>query len=155
MKKFFAIAIIFVFGIALSVTACRTGGVDHTVEGKKYVTEGWIDDDTFQLEAAGAPTKTLTNKVARKESSKRAAILNAQYQVIEKFKGSYIEGAAGMQNFEMTGIAVAQQLKAYIKGGSTKSVVWDEEDNCSIVYVVKQKGLKKYVMSGDWIDKEK
>jgi len=153
MKKFFAIAMIFVFGIALSVTSCRTGGPDHTIDGKKYVTEGWVDDNTFQLTAAGAPTKTLTNKVARKESSKRAAILNAQYQVIEKFKGSYIEGAAGMQNFEMTGIAVAQQLKAQIKAGNVSSVVWDEEDNCSIIYTVMQKGLKKYIQSGDWIDK--
>lgn len=143
---------IFLFGIALSVTSCQTGGPQHTVEGKEYITEGWLDDDTFQLQAAGAPTKTLTNKVARRESSKRAAILNAQYQVIEKFKGSQIEGAAGMQNFEMTGIAVAQQLKAFIKAGSTKSVVWDDEDNCSIIYVVRQRGLKKQVSAAKWTD---
>jgi hypothetical protein len=150
MKKFFAIAMIFTFGIALSVTSCQTTGPQHTIEGKEYITEGWVDDDTFQLQAAGAPMKTATNKVVRREASKRAAILNAQYQMIEKFKGSQIEGAAGMQNFEMTGIAVAQQLKAFAKGGSVKSVVWDDEDNCSLIYVVHQKNLKKMAASAKW-----
>lgn len=150
MKKFLAIAMMFMFGIALSVTSCSTTGVQHTIDGKEYVTEGWVDDDTFQLQAAGVPTKTLTNKVARREASKRAAILNAQYQMIEKFKGSQIEGAAGMQNFEMTGIAVAQQLKAFAKGGSVRSVVWDDEDNCSLIYVVRQKNLKKMAQSAKW-----
>lgn len=151
MKKYFVIALILVVGAAFSFTSCQTRP-QHTIEGKQYVTEGWLDDDTFQLTAAGAATKTLTNKVARKESSKRAAILNAQYQLIEKFKGSQIEGAAGMQNFEMTGIAVAQQLKATTKGGSISNVVWDEEDNCSILYSVRAKGLKKMVSAADWSD---
>ena len=94
----------------------RRSKIGGTVEGETFTTEGWIDDDTFRIAAAGVPTKTLTNKVQRKEASKRAAILNAQYQVIEKFKGSKIEGASGMENFEMTGIAVAQELKAVCKG---------------------------------------
>ena len=76
MKKFFAVAMMFAVGIALSITACSSTGLEHTVEGKKYITEGWVDDDTFQLEAAGAPTKTLTNKVQRKESAKRGAAHN-------------------------------------------------------------------------------
>ncbi len=60
----------------------------------------------------------LKTKTARRESAKRAAILNAQYQVLEKFKGSKIEGAAGMSDFENTGIAIAQEIQGVVKGGS-------------------------------------
>lgn len=150
MKKLLIFALILTAGLVLAMTSCSGKKIGGTVEGETYTMEGWIDDDTFQLAAAGVPTKTLTNVVQRKEASKRAAILNAQYQVIEKFKGSKIEGASGMENFEMTGIAVAQELKAISKGGSVKKVTWDEEQNCEIIYVVHAKGLKKKVATAKW-----
>ncbi|HOT43314.1 MAG TPA: hypothetical protein PLM53_00735 [Spirochaetota bacterium] len=150
MKRFIIFALILTAGLLMALTSCSSKKIGGTVEGESYTMEGWIDDDTYQLAAAGVPTKTLTNVVQRKEASKRAAILNAQYQVIEKFKGSKIEGASGMENFEMTGIAVAQELKAIAKGGSVKKVTWDEEQNCEIIYVVHAKGLKKKVSAAKW-----
>jgi hypothetical protein len=149
MKKTLAIGILILAAAVFQFTSCsqKIGG---TVQGDTFVTEGWIDNDTFRLAAAGVPTRTLTNKIARQESAKRAAILNAQYQVIEKFKGSKIEGAAGMHNFEMTGIAIAQELKAVVKGGSVKKVTYDAEDNCEIIYEVKAKDLKKKVEASDF-----
>lgn len=151
MKKLLIFTLILATGLVVALTSCSSSKkIGGTVEGESYTTEGWIDDDTYQLAAAGVATKTLTNVVQRKESSKRAAILNAQYQIIEKFKGSKIEGASGMENFEMTGIAVAQELKAIAKGGSVKKVTWDEEQNCEIIYIVHAKGLKKKVSAAKW-----
>ena len=151
MKRFFIFTLVFAAAVLLGLTSCgsKIGG---TVEGETFTTEGWVDNDTFRIAAAGVPMKTMTNKVQRRESSKRAAILNAQYQVIEKFKGSKIEGASGMENFEMTGIAIAQELKAVTKGGSVKKVTWDAEDNCEIVYEVRGKDLKKKVGAAEWKD---
>ena len=77
-------------------------------------------------------------------------MLNAQYQVLEKFKGSSIEGASGMSDFESTGIAIAQEVDGIVKGGSVFSATWDEEDNCEIIYEVKAKGLKKKVEAASW-----
>ncbi len=149
MKKILIFGLILAAGFVITLTSC-SGKIGGTIEGQTYTTEGWIDNDTFQIAAAGVPTKTLTNVVQRKEASKRAAILNAQYQIIEKFKGSSVEGASGMENFEMTGIAVAQELKAVTKGGSVKKVTWDDEQNCEIIYVVHAKGLKKKVAAAKW-----
>lgn len=149
MKKLLVVSLLVIAGISFGLLSCssKMGG---TVEGETFTTEGWIDDNTFRIAAAGVATRTLTNKVARRESSKRAAILNAQYQVIEKFKGSQIEGASGMSNFEMTGIAIAQELKALAKGGSVKKTTWDAEDNCEIIYEVYSKGLKSKVAAAEW-----
>lgn len=151
MKKIFFIVLIISVGVLVAFTSCSSK-IGGTVEGETFTTEGWVDNDTFRIAAAGVPTKTLTNIVQRKESAKRAAILNAQYQVIEKFKGSKIEGASGMENFEMTGIAIAQELKAVSKGGSVKKVTYDEEQNCEIVYEVRAKGLKKKAAAAEWKD---
>jgi len=148
MKKYLVFALALVVTVAFA--SCVGGGIGGTVKGKTYKNEGWVDENTFRIAAAGVPTRTLTNKVQRKESAKRAAILNAQYQVLEKFKGAKIEGAAGMSNFETTGMAVAQEVKGIVKGGSVYSITYDAEDNCEIIYEVKARGLKKKVSVAKW-----
>ena len=150
MKKIFAVTLALALGLTFTFTSCGGGKIGGQVEGQTFKTEGWIDDDTYRLAASGVPKYTLKNKVARRESAKRAAILNAQYQVLEKFKGSKIEGAAGMSDFENTGIAIAQEVSGIVKGGSVVSATYDEEDNCEIIYEVKAKGLKKKVAAADW-----
>lgn len=148
MKKLFVMSLVLIMGLVF--TSCGGGKIGGQVEGEKFKTEGWIDDNTYRLAAAGVPNAKLKNKVARRESAKRAAILNAQYQVLEKFKGSKIEGAAGMSDFENTGIAIAQEVSGIVKGGSVASATFDEEDNCEIIYEVKAKGLKNKVSAAEW-----
>ncbi len=151
MKKLLFVSLLFSIGLVFTFTSCAGGGkIGGTVEGKSYKTEGWVNDDTYRISAAGVAKQTLKNKVARRESAKRAAMLNAQYQVLEKFKGSAIEGAAGMSDFEMTGIAIAQEIQGTVKGGSVTSVTYDDEDNAEIIYEVKAKGLKKKVSAASW-----
>ncbi len=148
MKKLFVMSLVLVMGLVFA--SCGGGTIGGQVQGEKFKTEGWIDDNTYRLAAAGVPNSKLKNKVQRRESAKRAAILNAQYQVLEKFKGSKIEGAAGMSDFENTGIAIAQEVSGVVKGGSVASATYDEEDNCEIIYEVKAKGLKKKVSAAEW-----
>ena len=153
MKKLQIFTLILIMGIAASFSSCKTGNPGGTLgdEGTEtYRTEVWVDANTYRLAASAMATRTITNKIARRESAKRAAILNAQYQVLEKFTGSKIEGAAGMSNFEMTGMAVAQEVQGIIKGGSVVKVTYDKEDNCEVIYEVKGKKLKKRVGSGEW-----
>jgi len=150
MKKLYAIALILSMGLVFNFSSCGGKTIGGQVEGEKFNTENWVDENTYRLAASGAPKATLKNKVQRRESAKRAAILNAQYQVLEKFKGSKIEGAAGMSDFENTGIAIAQEIQGEVKGGSVVSATFDEEDNCEVIYEVKAKGLKKKVAAADW-----
>lgn len=130
-------------GLAVAVVACKSEKIGGMVEGDSVVTEGWVDNDTFRIAASGVPRKDMTNVIQRKEAAKRAAQLNAIYQIIEKFCGSKIEGAAGMKDFELTGIAVSQELKATLRAGSVKKTTCDDEQNCEIIYEVKSPGLKK------------
>lgn len=148
MKKLFVMALVLSMGLVF--TACGGSKIGGNVQGETFKNESWVDENTYRLAAAGVANSKLKNKVQRRESAKRAAILNAQYQVLEKFKGSKIEGAAGMSDFESTGIAIAQEIQGVVKGGSVMSATYDEEDNCEIIYEVKAKGLKKKVSAADW-----
>jgi len=149
MKKICGFAVI--FSVALFVfTACGSGKIGGTVEGQSYKTEGWIDDNTYQTTGVGVPSRTATiNKVQRRQTAKRAAIISAQYSVLEKFTGSKVEGAAGMKDFELTGIAVAQEVQGAIRGGSVIKETYDDEDNCEVIYQVQAKGLRNKVKATD------
>jgi hypothetical protein len=151
MKKLFLLGLVVSMGLVVALTSCGGGGkIGGVVQGETFKNEGWVDKDTYRIAAAGVSNSKLTNKIQRRESAKRAAILNAQYQVLEKFKGSTIEGAAGMSDFESTGIAVAQEVQGFIKGGSVLSATYDDEDNCEVIYEVKGKDLKKKASTANW-----
>ena len=144
MKKLCICAIILFAGSVIAITACSSSGkLGGMVEGESYNTEGWIDDNTIRVVGAGIPMKDSTNPVQRKKTAIKAAQLDATYTIIEKFCGSKVEGAAGMKNYELTGIAVSQELKATLKTGTVKKVTCDEDQNCEVIYEVTSPGLKK------------
>ncbi|MCP4138298.1 MAG: hypothetical protein GY754_45470 [bacterium] len=126
----------------LATTACRSG----QVETKEMITNGWVDEDTFRVTSMGAANQSLTNIVQRKQTAKEAALLNAQYTVLEKFKGSRLEGAAGMAEVNVTGLAYAREYAEIVKSGRIIKISYDKDHNCEIVYEVKSKGLKKKVL---------
>ena len=63
-----------IFGmLALMVammTGCGGGPTDSYIKGQDYTTEGWLDDDTFQVVAEGAPSADAKIKVQRRTEAK-------------------------------------------------------------------------------------
>lgn len=148
MKKTMIINFIVLFGIALIAPSCSSEKKIGMMEGDSYRTQGWIDENTFRIAARGAYPKgdDEENPIVRQEMAKRAAILSAQYQVLEKFTGAKVTGAAGMKDFRTTGIAVSQEVAGSIRGGSVYSEKYDD-NGCEVIYEVKAKGLQKKVQA--------
>ena len=132
--------------LALTLVTGACGPSDSQLKGKTYVSEGWINNDTFQAKGLGAPKATEENTIKRKTQSKSAALLAAQARVVELLFGAKIEGAAGSLDGESTGVAIAKEFSGELKGGSIISETYDDEQNCEIVYQVHGKNLKKRVM---------
>ena len=149
MKKY--LVVFFVLAVAFTLIACGGGQkkLGGTVKGQSFVMEGWVDNNTYRIVAAGAPGD-FQNKIQRQQSAQRAAMLYAQYMVLEKFKGSRIEGAAGMADFQMTGIAIAQEVEGHIKNGSVRKVTFDKDDNAEIIYEVRANDLRRKVGAAEW-----
>ena len=150
MKKILIIALVIVAGSLLALPSCKSskklGGM---VEGDTYNMEVWIDDNTIRVHCAGVSTEGLTNDVQKKKTALKAAQLDGTYTIIEKFCGSQIEGAAGMKNYELTGIAISQELKAKLRSGSIKNAKCSNEPDeqgrisCEGEYEISSPGLKK------------
>ncbi|MCP4138299.1 MAG: hypothetical protein GY754_45475 [bacterium] len=146
-----AAVILLLASVLFSGPYCRATGRSGQVEsGEEMRTEGWIDGDTYRLSSSSAPPKRFTDIARRKAAAKRAAILNAQYHILEKFKGTRIEGAAGMADYNMTGMAHAQEVVGYVKNGKVIKETYDKEQNCEILYEVKAPKLKRLVNSAEF-----
>ena len=146
MKKLLVVAAVMV-GLAF-IASCGPRGLGGQVKGESFITEGWVDDNTFRVTSTGAPKAGLTNKIQRRGTAKEAAIMMAQKTIIEKFKGARIEGAAGAVDYASTGVAVMKEFGGLVKGGSVKKETYDDDDNCEVVYEVMARGLKKQVQGG-------
>lgn len=144
MKRIIVAMFICIATISFISCGPKEGGL---VKGDSYVTEGWVDDNTFRVTATGVPKRGLTNQIQRKGTAKEAALIMAQKRIIEKFKGAAVEGAAGAADYESTGVAVAKEFKGFVRGGSIIKETYDKDDNCEIIYQVERKNLKKQVLS--------
>ena len=83
MRNNFQACGIAMFTVILILSGCAGGGM---VQDVSYGTDGWIDSDTYRIAAVGVPNHRITDIEDKRMSAKRAAILNAQYMISERFK---------------------------------------------------------------------
>lgn len=143
MKKLYLVLAV-VFSLAL--VAC--GGSASSKSQLKgdlddFVSEKWLDENTFQVRAIGAPAPDAKGFVRRRTQSEEAALLAAQKRVIELCVGAEIKGASGSDSGESTGIAITKEFEGVMKGGAVVRKSFDADDNCEITYRVQSKNLKK------------
>ncbi len=125
-------------------------GTDTYIKGEDFVTEGFLDDDTFQVVAEGTWPEEDANarKVIRRNKAKEGAILKAQTRCMELFKGYSLKAKGGAESGVGLGEVALKTIEGYGRGGSLVKTTFDEEDNCSVVFRVHAKGLKKMAEAG-------
>jgi hypothetical protein len=149
MKKIFIMVAVLCAGTIIALNSCSSSGkIGGQVEGDRYKTGGWIDDNTLRMTGSCAPTTGFTNRIARENAAKECAENYAKWRILGMLIGTKIEGASGMKNFEMTGIAISQEGSAVMKGVSCMEGTCDGEQNCEVVCQVTSKGLKQKVLAG-------
>ena len=110
---------------------------------KDFITEGWLDDDTFQCRAIGAPNPDAKGKVRKMTQACEAAKIMAQYRIVELMVGVTIEGAANVDSGELGGIAISKEFAGTVKGGAIIRTSHDDELNCEVTYRLHKNGLRK------------
>ncbi len=125
-------------------------GTDTYIKGEDFVTEGFLDDDTFQVVAEGTWPEEDANarKVIRRNKAKEGATLKAQTRCMELFKGYSLKAKGGAESGVGLGEVALKTIEGYGRGGSLVKTTFDEEDNCSVVFRVHARGLKKMAEAG-------
>lgn len=108
--------------------------------------DGWHDSETYVITAIGIPSDKLKDIEERKKSARRAAILNAQYMILEKFMGSKIEAGGIVYYEDAQAVKYAmgkKEIIQIIKNGTVIRESYDDEQNCEITYTIHGPDLKK------------
>lgn len=130
----------------ISLQGCMGGSAYRSQLGpntKDFITEGWLDDDTFQCRAIGAPNPDAKGKVRKMTQACEAAKIMAQYRIVELMVGVTIEGAANVDSGELGGIAISKEFAGTVKGGAIIRTSHDDELNCEVTYRLHKNGLRK------------
>ena len=138
------IGVVLFSSLLLWLLACTSPSERSQLAGETtdYETEGWLDDDTFQVRAIGAPSRKAKGFVKRRTQSEEAALMSAQKRVVELLVGADVRGASGSQDGEATGIVITKEFEGFLKGGAIIRKSFDPNDNCEIVYRIHADGLK-------------
>lgn len=108
--------------------------IDQTPDQKRYV-------ETIGI---GAADSTLNNTTQRRATSRDAAIVQAQYEMLSIVKGVQLEGGITVQKAMETDSRIETSVKEIIKGAEVIKSEWTNDDGC----VVKLRLDKKKLESG-------
>lgn len=154
-----AAAVILLIMTVLMGTSCESNrgsvkgkGADGCVEISKEdiaaFQDGWCDNNTLRVTAAGGPPKNEKDTAKRREGAYRSAVVMAKYRITGKLSGDRI-GAGGIID-DREFHAEEKRFKAFLNKvldeGKVVGSIWDEEDNCQVIYQIQKTHLKKLVM---------
>ena len=118
---------------------------------KSYVKRGEIDKTIAQQAESsryiqalgiGAADATLTNSTQRRATSRDAAIVQAQYEMLSYVKGVQLEGGITVEKAMETDSKLESYLKQVIKGSEIVKNEWTNDDGCVVTLRLDKKKLE-------------
>jgi hypothetical protein len=117
-------------------TYVRKGEIQKTIvqeaEQKRYI-------ETIGI---GAADSTLTNTTQRKATSRDAAIVQAQYEMLSIVRGVQLEGGITVQKAMETDSRLESYVKEVIKGAEVVKTEWTNDDGCVVTLRLDKKKLE-------------
>ena len=119
---------------------------------KSYVKKGEIERTLEQesvqkkfLEAIGigAADSTLTNSSQRRATSRNAAVVAAQYEMLSMVKGVELEGGIRVERAIETGSLLETRIKEIIRGAEIIKSEWTNDDGCLVTIRMDKKRLQE------------
>jgi len=135
--------------LALSIAGCGGGRMGGAIKGDDIYTEGWIDDETFQVVAWGEASPEAVGEAQWRNQAKEGAQMMAEKRIMEKFKGYVLEASGMTEDGANVTVIVTKDVQGVARGGEIVRTTFDKENMAAeIVYRVHGRNLKKRVENG-------
>lgn len=146
MKKSIVLGMAVIAGVLVAGCGGKMGGA---IKGKSYTTEGWLDNDTFQVVAWGEANPDETGEARWRNQAKAGAQMMAEMRIMELFKGYALEASGYTEEGGNVMVIVSKEVEGFAKGGEIANITFNEKNKaCEIAYRVVGKNLKKRVLNG-------
>ena len=143
MKKLTVIAIVSVF--AISFIGCGGGSKTLKSDGsiQQTVTEQANTDRYITAIGIGAPAIDVITSTQKKATSRNAAIVAAQYQLVSLLKGVKITGGVTIEKAMETDSKIQATVNDYVRGAEIVKSEWTNDDGCIVTMRLDKDGLAK------------
>lgn len=138
MKK-----LILILSTGLFLAACGGGKGTYVKKGEleRTLDQEAISKKYLEAVGIGAADSTLTNSTQRKATSRNAAIVAAQYEMLSMVKGVELEGGIRVERAIETDSVLQTKIDAAIKGAEIIKSEWTNDDGCVVTLRLDKKRL--------------
>ena len=141
MKK--AIWISGSLGLALMAAGCsQNQSYVKNGEIKKTLDQEAIKSTYIETIGIGAADATLNNTTQKRATSRDAAIVQAQYEMLSIVKGVELEGGITVEKAMETDSSLETKVKDTIKGAQIVKTEWTSDDGCVVTLHLDKKRLE-------------
>jgi hypothetical protein len=131
-------------GLLLSSCASGvpSGKVSKDGEIAREWTEQGITTNYIFATGLGAADQTLENKTQKMATSRNAAVVSAQYNMLSLLKGVQLEGGITVEKAIETDSLLATKIDAQIQGAEIVKTEWTSDDGCVVILRLPKERLK-------------
>lgn len=129
---------------ALFLVACggsksyvKKGEIERTLEQEA------VKKNTLEAIGIGAADQTLSNTTQKRATSRNAAIVAAQYEMLSMIKGVELEGGIRVERAMETDSVLQTKIDAAIKGAEIVKSEWTNDDGCLVTIRLDKKRLQE------------
>ncbi len=127
----------------VGLTACsRNSSYVKGGEVKKTIEQDSIQSKYIETIGIGAADSTLNNTTQRRATSRDAAIVQAQYEMLSIVKGVQLEGGITVQKAMETDSRLETTVKDTIRGAQIVKNEWTNDDGCVVTLRMDKKRLE-------------
>jgi hypothetical protein len=111
-------------------------------EIQKTITQQAENSRYIEALGIGAADASLTNTTQRRATSRDAAIVQAQYEMLSYVKGVQLDGGITVEKAMETDSKIETNLKEIIKGAEIVKNEWTNDDGCVVTLRLDKKKLQ-------------
>ena len=122
------------------------GGKDAYVkkgEIQKTINQEAVAKKYIETIGIGAADSTLTNTTQKRATSRNAAIVAAQYEMLSMVKGIDLEGGITVERAIETDSILQTKIDAAIKGAEIIKSEWTNDEGCLVTLRLDKKRLEQ------------
>ncbi|MBI4777894.1 hypothetical protein HY792_03105 [Candidatus Desantisbacteria bacterium] len=111
-------------------------------ELKRTITQEAVGEDCIVAMGIGAADPDMENKTQRLATSRSAAIVQAQYEMLTIIKGVTLTGGITVAKAMETDSLLSSKIDAEVKGAEIVKTEWTADDGCVVSLKLPKKRLK-------------
>ena len=138
------LTVVLSFSLLALLAGC--GGIQtHTKGGevKKTIEADAQSSDYIQTMGIGAADQKIDNQTQRMSTSRDAAIVLAQYEMVGIIKGLQIEGGVTVSQAMETDSKITALVNESVKGAEIMKQEWTKDDGCIVTLRLSKKRLSQ------------